>query len=344
VNSTRGRTQGRILVADDVEANRELMVALLARDGYTVVTAADGNEALEAVEREPPDLVLSDVMMPEMNGFELCGRLKQQRATRLIPVVLVTALNERQDRIEGINAGADDFLTKPVDAHELRARVRSLIRLKRFTDDLDSAESVILSLALTVEARDAYTAGHCERMASYAAAFGECLGLGDEDIAALGRGGYLHDVGKIAVPDAVLSKPGTLTPEEFTVIQRHTTAGEALCGDLRILRPVRPIIRHHHERFDGGGYPDRLVGDDIPLLAQIMSIVDIFDALTTTRVYREAISEEAACAELRAEADRGWRRRDLVDAFVALCRSGGLRGRAEQSPNGGPRPFAAVVP
>jgi putative two-component system response regulator len=181
-------------------------------------------------------------------------------------------------------------------------------------------------------------------MASYAAAFGECLGLGDEDIAALGRGGYLHDVGKIAVPDAVLSKPGTLTPEEFTVIQRHTTAGEALCGDLRILRPVRPIIRHHHERFDGGGYPDRLAGDDIPLLAQIMSIVDIFDALTTTRVYREAISEEAACAELRAEADRGWRRRDLVDAFVALCRSGGLRGRAEQSPNGGPRPFAAVVP
>jgi putative two-component system response regulator len=341
VTSSGGRAQARILVADDIEANRELLAALLARDGYTVVTAADGAAALAEVEREPPDLVLTDVMMPELNGFELCRRLKQQRATRLIPVVLVTALNERQDRIEGINAGADDFLTKPVDAHELRARVRSLIRLKRFTDDLDSAESVILSLALTVEARDAYTAGHCERMAGYAAAFGRHLQLGDDDVAALRRGGYLHDVGKIGVPDAVLSKPGPLTTDEFELMRRHTVVGDALCGDLRILRPVRGIVRHHHERADGTGYPDGLHGDRIPLLAQVMSIVDIFDALTTDRVYRAAITEEAACAELRAEADRGWRRRELVDQFVTLWESGGLR-MADEPVDTGPQPFAGT--
>jgi putative two-component system response regulator len=324
-----GKSAGRVLVADDLEANRDLLVGLLTRDGYAVTTANDGAAALAAIEREPPDLVLSDVMMPHVTGFELCRRLKGNPDTRLIPVVLVTSLRDREDRIEGINAGADDFLTKPVDAHELKARVRSLVRLKRFTDDLDCAESVILSLALTIEARDQGTAGHCERMAAYATAFGVQLDLGDEDLAALHRGGYLHDVGKVGVPDDILLKRGALTDDEYAVMKRHTIIGDALCGDLRLLRPVRPIVRHHHERWDGSGYPDGLSGEAIPLLARIAAIVDVYDALTSERVYRPAISPAEACQELEKEARRGLHQAALVNEFTALCRTGRLHRLAD---------------
>lgn len=332
---------GTVIVADDVQANIDLLTNLLVRDGYTVHAAGDGGAVLELVKQITPDVVLSDVMMPVLNGFDLCRRLKSDRATRLIPIVLVTSLSERGDRIEGINAGADDFLTKPIDAHELRARVRSLVRLKRFTDDLDSAESVILSLARTVEARDAYTSGHCERMAAYAAAFGRHLDLSGEDVEALRRGGYLHDVGKVGVPDAILLKAGRLTPDERAVMRRHTIIGDALCGDLRILRLVRPIVRHHHERVDGSGYPDGLSGSDIPLLAQITAIVDVYDALTTERVYRKPVTHEAACRELEDEARRGWHRSELIREFLALCHSGGLRTVASTEP--GPRPVAGML-
>lgn len=317
---------GTVVVVDDDPTNLELMTALLGRDGYVVHTAADGAEALDVVLREHPDLVLTDVVMPNMNGFELCRRLKDDRETRLIPVVLVTGLAERQDRIEGITAGADDFLSKPFDAHELRARARSLVRLKRFTDDLDCAESVILSLGLTVEARDRYTIGHCERMARFAGAFGVHLNLSDEEIAALHRGGYLHDVGKVGIADAVLMKSGPLNAQERGLMEQHPVIGEALCGDLRILKLVRPIIRSHHERLDGSGYPDGLHGDAIPMLAQIMGIVDVFDALTTDRNYRPRLSMAAACRQLEREVENGWRDARLVGEFIELCRSGGLAG------------------
>lgn len=319
---TGPRKTGTVVVADDVQANVDLLTGLLVRDGYTVHAALDGGAALELVEREKPDLVLSDVLMPVLNGFDLCRRLKGNQLTRLIPVVLVTSLAEREDRIQGIEAGADDFLTKPVDALELQARVRSLVRLKRFTDDLDSAESVIVSLALTVEARDAYTKGHCDRMAAYAAAFGAHLGLSDEEVEALRRGGYLHDVGKIGVPDAVLAKPGRLTVDEFEVMRRHPVIGDTLCGELRLLRLVRPIVRHHHERLDGSGYPDGLTGSAIPLLAQITAIVDIFDALTTDRVYRSKVTPNAACLELESEARRRLHDPELVREFVSFYRGG----------------------
>lgn len=340
---TGPRKTGTVVVADDVQANVDLLTGLLVREGYSVHAALDGGAALELVEREQPDLVLSDVMMPVLNGFDLCRRLKSDRATRLIPVVLVTSLNEREHRIEGINAGADDFLTKPIDAHELRARVRSLVRLKRFTDDLDSAESVILSLALTVEARDAYTSGHCERMAAYAATFGQHLDLSDDDVEALRRGGYLHDVGKVGVPDAILLKAGRLTSDEMAVMRRHTIIGDALCGDLRLLRLVRPIVRHHHERLDGSGYPDGLSGSEIPILAQITAIVDVYDALTTERVYRRPLTHAAACAEIENEARRGWHHPDLVGEFVALCRSGSLHMLAEPEPKSGQRPLIGML-
>ena len=279
-------------------------------------TASNGAEALRLVRADPPDLVLMDVTMPGIDGFEACRVIKEDASTRMIPVVLVTALNDTASRIRGIEVGADDFISKPFNQLELLARVRSLIRMKRYTDDLDSADSVILSLGLTIEARDATTDGHCQRLARYAAALGRALGLGADDIAALERGGFLHDVGKVGIPDAVLLKPGRLTPEEYAHIQQHTIIGDRLCGELRSLRNVRPIVRHHHERLDGSGYPDGLRGEAIPLLAQIMGIVDVFDALTTERPYRVALPFEQAAKELRGEVARGWRRADLVATFL----------------------------
>jgi putative two-component system response regulator len=238
--------------------------------------------------------------------------------------VLVTALQNSEDRIRGIEAGADDFVSKPFNPHELRARIRSLIRIKRYTDDLDTADSVILSLALTIEARDQCTDGHCQRLAGYAAALGRQLRLSDDEIGALARGGYLHDIGKVGVPDAILLKPDRLTSSEYDVMKQHTVIGDRLCGEMRSLRRVRAIVRHHHERRDGSGYPDGLRGDAIPLLAQITAIVDVFDALTTARPYKGALSVERAYDELTREADRSWHRVDLVEAFIELGRAGQL--------------------
>jgi putative two-component system response regulator len=315
---------GLVLVVDDMSANVRLLERLLVADGHTVLTAGDGLQALEIVAATPPDIILSDVRMPRCEGFELCERLKQDPKTRLIPVVLMTGSVEREDRIRAIEAGADDFLTKPVDEPELRARVRSLIRLKKYTDDLDSAESVILSLALTVEARDPYTQGHCERLAGYAVALGRRLGLPEEDLAALYRGGYLHDIGKIAIPDAILLKHGPLTPEEIGVMRQHPLIGDRLCGNLRALSRVRPIVRYHHERLDGSGYPEGLSGNAIPLLAQIISVVDVYDALTTERPYTVVRTPDGAYDELRLEAGRGWRDPAMVETFIDLGRAGEL--------------------
>jgi cyclic di-GMP phosphodiesterase len=322
---------GKVLVVDDVSANVDLLKTLLTREGYDVVTACDGEQALEMVENEHPDLVLMDVVMPKLTGYQVCERVKQNKATRLTPVVLITALNSSEDRIQGINSGADDFLTKPVSGLELKARAQSLVRLKRYTDDLDSAESVILSLAMVIEARDEYTDGHCQRLAGYATALGSELGLSEDQLAALHRGGYLHDVGKVGIPDAVLLKAGRLTADEYEQIKTHTVIGDRLCGSMRSLRQVRPIIRHHHERLDGSGYPDGLKGEAVPLLAQIMGIVDVFDAATTARPYKTARSPEQAFAELKEEASRGWRRSDLVDAFISVMRSSTPRAAAGES-------------
>ncbi len=314
-----------VLVADDQPENAELLARLLRRDGYKIVVTNDGREVLDLVARTEPDLILLDVVMPGANGFEICRTLKDSPETRLIPVVLITALRDAESRLEGIRAGADDFLSKPFSAPELSARAYSLLRLKRYTDDLDSAESVIFSLALTIEARDPTTQGHCERLAASSLALGRALQLPPDDLAALERGGFLHDVGKVGIPDAVLLKTGPLTDEEIAIMRRHTIIGDRLCGELRTLRKVRPIVRSHHERLDGSGYPDGLIGDEVPLLAQIMAIADVFDALTSWRPYRDPIPAADACAVLRSEVARGWRSPELVERFIALVRSGDVQ-------------------
>ena len=310
----------RVLVADDTESVRALFRKLLTADGHDVMVVQDGQQAVAAVSQHHPDVILCDVGMPNMDGFEVCRRLKADPATRLIPFVLITGLSDMSDRIRGIEAGADEFLSKPVHPHELRARVASLSRLKRLIDELDSAEAAFMALALTIEARDPYTKGHCERLARRAGALGRALGMNAADLAALHRGGYLHDVGKVGVPDAVLLKPGPLTPEEVALMRRHPEIGESLCTPLQSLRDVRPIIRSHHERLDGTGYPDRLRGDEIPRLAQIVGIVDVYDALTSKRPYRDAASPEEAIRQLRQETDEGKFSREYVQAFLDVAR------------------------
>jgi putative two-component system response regulator len=316
--------RGRVLVVEDDAQNARLLTRLLAADGFLVDVVGDGAAALAAVGQRPPDVILLDWMLPKLTGIEVCERLKRDRTTRLIPVVLLTALDARENRLAGINADADDFLTKPYNAEELRARVQSLVRLKRYTDELDYAESVITSLALTVEARDATTDGHCQRLAYYATALGAAVGMSEDGIASLDRGGYLHDVGKIGIPDTILLKPGQLTREEYTRMQQHTVIGERLCGNLRSLAPVRPIVRHHHERLNGSGYPDGLRGAAIPLSAQIVGVVDAFDAITMSRPYRAARSREQAFDELVADGRSGLFDRELVSEFLRLVERNAL--------------------
>jgi putative two-component system response regulator len=307
-----------ILIADDDETSSRFLKRLLTREGHHVSIVQAADEVLRTCAAHPPDLVLIDLVAPQGHGFEICRQLKESTATRFIPIVIVTSQSDKQDKLKGIDAGADDFVTKPFDTAELHARIRSLVRLKRYTDDLESAEAVLLGLGATIEARDPCTRGHCQRLAAYATSLGRSLGLDDADLSALERGGFLHDIGKIAVPDAVLLKEGRLDPQESRVMQEHPIVGDALCSGLRSLNAVRPIVRHHHERLDGSGYPDGLKNAEVPLLAQIVSIVDVFDALTTARPYRTARPHGEAFDVLSAEASKGWRDRALIEAFVSV--------------------------
>ncbi|MGA9511534.1 MAG: HD domain-containing phosphohydrolase [Candidatus Sulfotelmatobacter sp.] len=316
-NWTRRHTS-RILVVDDNPGIAALMSQLLSMRGYDVVTAADAQQAEVEVRRQAPDLILSDVRMPGKSGYELCRDLKENPATRLIPFVLITGLSDSTDKLRGIEAGADDFLNKPVLAEELTARVKSLLRVKEFTDELETADSVLCTLGLIVEGRDPYTEGHCERLASAASDLGRHLGLDADSILALRRGGYLHDLGKIAVPDEILKKGSDLTPEEWKIMKLHPVTGENICRPLKSLRLVLPIIRHHHEHPDGSGYPDGLRGDEIPLLPRILQVVDVYDALRTARPYKPAIGHEQSVQTMRDKARQGLLDGDLVEEFFSM--------------------------
>jgi putative two-component system response regulator len=314
----------RVLVVDDDAGVLNLFARILSGEGYEVQTAVHFDSAREIIERQPPDVILLDVVLPGTDGFSICRWLKDNASTRLTPVILVTAFGDRESRINGRRAGADDFLTKPVDLQELVVRVAAAAKLKRYTDDLDSAASIVMTLAVMIEARDGTTEGHCHRMANYATAIGRALGLGAAELQALHRGGFLHDIGMLAIPPSVLLKTGPLEPEEFEHVKSHTVVGDDLCRNLRSLQTVRPIVRHHHERRDGSGYPDRLQGDEIPLLAQIISVVDTYDAVTHNRPYQQTQSPAEAIRLLRREADQGLREPAIVETFARIVAAGQL--------------------
>lgn len=316
---------GTVLVVDDQPESLVAMGEALRPIGYQVWEASNGEAGISLARAQQPDVILLDVIMPGIDGFEVCRRLKSDEETRLLPVVFLTGLDSREARLQGLEAGATDFLSKPFDLTELEVRVRNLVNFRRLTEDLDNAEQMLFSVARAVEARDEGTGDHCDRISRLASRLGERLALDAESIKALRQAGYLHDIGKIGIPDAVLLKPGKLTAEEWAIMRSHVEIGVTICSPLRTFRHVLPIIRGHHERRDGSGYPDNLAGDEIPLLARVFQVVDVFDALTSDRPYRGALSDAQALAILREETARGWWDAGVVEAFAAMIEEGSTR-------------------
>jgi putative two-component system response regulator len=308
---------GRILVIDDDEQVRYLLRYLLSHEGFEVDDAATREEAFERLTANVPDVVLLDLHLSGRAGHEAIPMLRSDPRTRFVPVVMITGGATRKDKLDAIAAGVTDFLAKPFDGEELVARVRNLVRLKRFTDAFEEAQAVIIALAATIDARDPYTAGHSERVSYYAELLGRAVGVSPEEQRLLHFGGLFHDIGKIAIRDTVLLKPGKLTPEEYKDIQRHPVAGRDLLKDMRTLDAAIPIVYHHHERYDGSGYPEGLAGDAIPLLARIASVADVYDALTTSRPYRAAMTRTEALEVMEAERRKGWWDPGLFDEFRA---------------------------
>jgi len=311
----------RILVVDDQDANRQMVRYVLEPLGYDVEEAADGEEAMESVARRVPDLVLCDVVMPRRDGYSVCKALKEDPKTRLVPIVMLTSLDQLPDKVKAVELGADDYLTKPFNVVELTTRVRSLLSLKHFTDEFEHASKVLESIALVVESRDKYTGDHCRRLGRYGTLVGRAMGLPEDDLRALYLAGIFHDLGKIAVSDAVLNKRGRLTPEEIAVMRSHPVVGADLCRTMRTMETIVPLIRHHHERLDGSGYPDGLQGKEISRVVRILSVVDVYDALATDRPYREALPH-AKCMEIMCEeVRRGWWDADVLEVLDRCLRS-----------------------
>ena len=315
-----GAELSTIMVVEDDPAIRHVLSELLSALGHGVVTAESAEKAVALLDVISPDLVITDVHMGAMSGIELCARIKSDPRYELTPVVVLTAVADIDARVAGLAAGADDFFPKPVDFNELRARLGALLRVKGLLDQLERAEEVITTLGLTIEARDTYTAGHCDRLARYAVAVGEALNVDAGMMKALRLGGYPHDLGKIAVPDGILLKPGPLSVEERARIRLHPGKGADLVLGLKSLEDVRPIMKYHHERWDGSGYPDRLAGEDIPLGARIIAVVDVFDALHTERPYKVAMSRAEAVAILERETEAGYWDPRVVTAFLGVLR------------------------
>jgi putative two-component system response regulator len=313
----------RILVVDDDPMVRDILVRFLQREGYQPLVASDGREALALVARDAPDLVLLDVTMPGLDGFSVCRAIKEDVRTALIPVTMLTGLDDRENRQRGMEAGADDFLPKPFDQPMLRARLRSQLRLKSLTDQLEHTESVIFSLALAVEVKDSYTEGHLWRLSEYGHQLALAHGLRPDEARWVRFGGLLHDIGKIGVSDTILSKAGPLTPAEYALMQEHTHIGARIVAPMRFAPQVAPIILGHHENWDGTGYPQRLAREQIPIGARIIAVLDSYDAMTTDRTYRPALSRDEAMRRLRAGSGSQWDP-TLIDLFVRIVERGEL--------------------
>jgi len=306
----------RVLVVDADPANCANWESLLLSQGCDVVAAHSGEAALAICPNLQPDLVLLNNFLPDIHGLEVCRRLKADPRNRLTPIVLVSPSNDAAFASSARAAGADDFWGLPTTPWEALSRVQSLLQLKTYIDE--QAESVIYSLARSIEARDRFNGGHGARVSSNAVRFGKSLGLSQGDLETLKIGGLVHDIGKIVIPDAVLSKPGALDSEETAMVEQHPIIGEQICAPLKSFRHVLPLIRNHHERMNGTGYPDGLWGEQIPLTVRILQIVDISDALTSNRSYRQSLSLPRALMILYEEANRGWLDEALVSQYASL--------------------------
>jgi len=311
--------QARVLVVEDEPLARAAIARVLRRASFEVQEAADGRTGLDEARRLQPDLVLLDARLGDLDGVDVCRRLKSDPQTALTPVVMLSGLGELDDRVRGLAAGADDYFAKPVASAELVARARHAVRVKQMTDELEAAEVMLLAMARTIEGRDPETEGHCERLSDLADRLAARLGLTVEDRVALRRAGIVHDIGKVAVPDAILLKRAPLTGDEWAVMRQHPEVGERIVAPLRSFRRVAPIVRHHHERYDGSGYPDGLAGEAIPLTARVLQVVDVYDALTSTRPYKPALAPADALAVMAAEVERGWWDPMVFQAFRGLA-------------------------
>ncbi|MEW6571395.1 MAG: HD domain-containing phosphohydrolase [Nitrospirota bacterium] len=309
-----------ILVVDDVQSNLELMEAIFAKEGYRVYTALEANTAIEIFNENPVDLAVLDVMMPGMNGFMLCNKLKDISKKRFFPIILLTALTDKRSKIRGIESGADDFISKPFDTLELVIKTKSLLKLKTLQEELDHSENIILTLAVAMEAKDPYTKGHSTRVSALAVDFVNFLGMSERDSEEMRKAGLLHDIGKICLSESLLRKPGPLTMEEADKIKRHAILGEEICRPLVSMRKILPAIRHHHERWDGKGFPDGLSGRDIPIMARILSIIDSFDAMVSIRPYREKRSARLALETMRLEQNEGQWDTELLGYFMEMMK------------------------
>jgi putative two-component system response regulator len=319
VSNNSSMTTAKILIVDDNPLSRMTAVDLLSLDGYEVLEADSESAILDSVTNRQPDLILLDVMMRQLDSFTLCRQLKQDYRTANIPVVLTTLADSREHRLRVMEAGGDDILLKPLNRIELSTRVKSLINQKRLNDGLDQTEQVLFTIAKAVDSRSVNNSGSL-RIASLVKSFAEYLGLASEEIDDLGFAAHLHDIGTIAIPDAIMLKTAELTAKEKDIVRQHVLIGEEICQPLRNRSGVLPIIRHHHERWDGTGYPDGLSGVDIPYLAQIFQIIDIYDALTSDRPHKKAYHPPEALKIIIEETKKGWRNPELIEAFTAFIR------------------------
>lgn len=320
--------EASILVIDSRPGAVQGIRTLLEQLPYRVHSVTEPTSAWAVINAEPIDLIIVHQPLGSTSGIALSHSLRSDFRTCFIPLLITVPAGGESKDLAGMSAGADNFLTEPLHGGILRSRVETLIQRKQAVDILEQAETVLTALAQAVEQRDPYTGDHCRRMACYSVALGRAVGLPEHDLLTIHRGAILHDIGKIGVPDAVLSKPGPLSPSEWSAMQRHVIIGEEICRAVRTFAPVLPIIRSHHERWDGGGYPDRLAGEEIPLLARIVQMADIYDALTTSRPYKPAYSREKALQIMREETRTGWRDPYLMALFDSLD-----EGQLEASPS-----------